>query len=241
MFRYLNPHKPPCPARPRRGGRATPRRGWVHSFFQMPTNKQIKGGGGTLSKPREGVPHPPLQNPRGGPPPPSRTKDRVPPPSGCTHPATVSDGVTTEVTVPHIKYKGGTPPLKSTRGGYLPPCPKYEWGYTHPLSKKRGGVTSLAYPHSETREGVPLPPCHTKDPPFLSHEPERWFAWSHDREGIARPGIREGGIPPLIARTGYHPLPPSKIQGGYPTHPTPPPGSDRGVPHSGMGEGSSSQ
>jgi len=35
--------------------------------------------------------------------------------------------------------KGGTPPLKRTRGGTLPPCQKNEGGYPTPLSKTRGG------------------------------------------------------------------------------------------------------
>ena len=148
---------------------------------------------------------------------PPLTKDRVPSPSRCTHPATVSDGVTTELSIPHAQQKGGTPPLKSTRGGTLPPCPKYEGGYTHPLSKKRGGDTGPSYPHSKVRERVPLPPSHTKDPPHLPHGPGRWFAWSHDGEGIARPGIPKGGYPLSLPGQGTTPSPSPKNERGYPT------------------------
>jgi len=93
-------------------------------------NLQIKGGGGTLSKPREGIPTPPTPTPKpeGGIsalPTPTLTKDRVPPPSGCTDKATVSDGVTTELPFPHAQHKGGTPPTQ-----------KFDRGYPTPLSKK---------------------------------------------------------------------------------------------------------
>lgn len=94
------PIKPPRPATPRRGGSL------IFSNAYQQTNQ--KGGEVPCPNFERGIPTPPTPTPkpeRGIPalPTPTLTKDRVPPPSGCTHPATVSAGVMTELPFPHTK------------------------------------------------------------------------------------------------------------------------------------------
>ena len=94
---------------------------------------------------------PPTPNQEGGTPlPPCRTKDRDPPPSGCTHPTGSSCGVTTESPFPHANGKGGRYPVQKVRGGIPTPSPKNE-----------EGIPALPTP-TPNQEGGPPPPCPMK-------------------------------------------------------------------------------
>ena len=150
--------------------------------------------------------HPHSQLPEGGgypslsmsrpPLPPTLSIDRPPPPSGYTHPATVSDGITTERLFPDAKPEGG-------------------WV---PLSQHDRGVP---LPHSNKRGGGPLPPTLSKDrlpPPLRVHVHGYGLAWSHDGEGILRAVVFKGGWVPLRAHEGYPPPPPLKNKRGGPPH-----------------------
>jgi len=222
------PIKPPRPARPRQGGRATPRRGWAPSFFSnacQQTNQ--RGGRYPLQTKRGGYqPHPPpLQNPRGGIqptlPPLLQKTGPHPPPVAQTRPRFPIESRLNSMIFTHYK-RGGPPHSKVREGVPYPPVQKVSGGIPTPSPKNEGGIPALPTPTPNFERGSPSPPVIGKIPRICRMN-RSGGSRGVTTESASRCQVAGREDTPSPQYEWGYPPPSPKNEGGIPALPTPSP------------------